>query len=320
MARRIALVSFMVLWLLPMLILAQSKSHYTFKLVPLGVMGGIDESNLSAYMLAPKGSSNYVCLDAGTLHYGIEQAVKNKVFTVGADKVLKQYIKGYLISHAHLDHVAGLIINSPDDSAKTIYGLASCLQTLQTHYFTWDSWANFADEGEKPLLKKYHYQVLTPDSTLAIKNTAMTVKAFPLSHSNLTSTAFLVEDDGNYLLYLGDTGPDEVEKSQNLHNLWKAVAPLVANKKLKAMMIETSFPDEQPDKTLFGHLTPHWLMKEMDDLASLSGNGTLKGFNVIITHEKPPKYKMDEIKRQLNAENKLQLNLVFPQQGKPIDL
>jgi len=43
-------------------------------------------------------------------------------------------------------------------------------------------------------------------------------------------------------------------------------------------MIETSFPNEQPDKTLFGHLTPNWLMKEMDDLAALTGSNALKGF------------------------------------------
>ena len=260
----------------------------SFKIVPLGVEGGIDESNLSAYMIAANGNNDYICLDAGTLHYGIEKAISNKVFSIPAEQVLKQYIKGYLISHAHLDHVAGLIINSPDDTAKTIYGLASCIATIKTHYFTWESWANFTDEGEAPLLKKYHYQILMPDSIADIKNTGMTVKAFPLSHSNLTSTAFLINSHDAYLLYLGDTGPDEVEKSHNLHILWKKIAPLVKSKKLKAIMIETSFPDEQPDKTLFGHFTPRWLMTEMNDLAGLTGNNALKGFNVIITHVKPP--------------------------------
>jgi 3',5'-cyclic-nucleotide phosphodiesterase len=292
----------------------------SFKIVPLGVEGGIDESNLSAYMVAASGTSNYICLDAGTLHYGIEKAVHNKVFSTPTEQVLKQYIKGYFISHAHLDHVAGLIINSPDDTAKTIYGLMSTLETLKTRYFTWESWANFTDQGETPLLKKYHYQALGPDSIYPIKNTGMTVKVFPLSHSNLTSTAFLINSNENYLLYLGDTGPDEVEKSQNLHNLWQAIAPLVRSKELKAIMIETSFPDEQPDKTLFGHLTPHWLMKEMQDLAELTGADALKGFNVIITHEKPPQVNMDKIKAQLKAENTLKLHLIFPEQGKLIDL
>ncbi len=292
----------------------------SFKIVPLGVKGGIDESNLSAYMVAASGTNNYICLDAGTLHYGIEKAISNKVFSIPAEQVLKQYIKGYFISHAHLDHVAGLDINSPDDTAKTIYGLASCLETIKTHYFTWESWANFADEGEAPLLKKYHYQVIAPDSVYAIKNTGMNVKAFPLSHSNLTSTAFLVNSKDAYILYLGDTGPDEIEKSNNLNKLWQAIAPLVKSKKLKAIMIETSFPDEQPDKTLFGHLTPRWLMQEMNDLATLTGKDALKGFHLIITHVKPPQVNIDKIKTQLRTENTLQLNLIFPEQGKAIDL
>jgi cAMP phosphodiesterase len=299
---------------------AQTKTLSSFKIVPLGVMGGIDESNLSAYMVAAEGTTNYICLDAGTLHYGIEKAISNKVFPISVDDVLRRYIKGYFISHAHLDHVAGLIINSPDDTAKNIYGLASTLQTIKSDYFTWESWANFADDGEAPLLKKYHYETLTPDSVISIKNTGLKVQAFPLSHSNLTSTAFLVSSGDAYILYLGDTGPDAVEKSQNLHQLWMAVAPLIKGKKLNAIMIETSFPDEQPDKTLFGHLTPHWLMTEMNDLGTLTGINALKGFNIIITHVKPPQINIAKLKQELKAENLLGLNLIFPVQGKAIDL
>jgi len=305
----------LIILLLPCFAFSQN-----FKIVPLGIKGGIDESNLSAYMVAGTGTDNYICLDAGTLYYGIEKAISNKVFSIPAEQVLRKYIKGYFISHAHLDHVSGLIINSPDDTVKNIYALASCIETIKTHYFTWESWANFANEGEKPALSKYHYKVLKPDSIAQIQNTDMTVQAFPLSHSNLTSAAFLIRSNDAYLLYLGDTGPDEVEKSTNLHNLWQAIAPLIKNKKLKAVMIETSFPDEQPDKTLFGHLTPHWLMKEMDVLALLTGKEALNGFNLIITHVKPPQVNIDKIKVQLKVENGLHLNLIFPEQGVAIEL
>jgi len=290
-----------------------------FKIIPLGVKGGIDESNLSAYMVAPAKSNEYICLDAGTLHYGIEKAIENHVFNIPAEQVLRKYIKGYFISHSHLDHLAGLIISSPDDTVKNIYALSDCIETFKSKYFTWKSWANFADEGESPQLKKYHYKVLTPGEEIPAENTNMMVRAFPLSHSNLTSTAFLVRSNDDYLLYLGDTGPDEIEKSHNLDALWQAIAPLIREKKLKAMMIEVSFPDEQPDKTLFGHLTPHWLMKEMDELEKLAGQGSLKGFNLVVTHVKPPQTNIDRLKKQVAAENKLQLNLVFPEQGKALN-
>jgi len=292
-----------------------AQAGHAFKLVPLGVKGGIDESNLSAYMMAPVTSDRFVCLDVGTLHAGIEKAIEHKVFRVPAEKVLRNYIKGYLVSHSHLDHLAGLIINSPDDTAKSIYAFADCIETFKTHYFTWKSWANFADEGEAPQLKKYHYVSLKPDSETHIINTEMYVKAFPLSHSNLTSTAFLVRSVESYVLYLGDTGPDEVEKSHNMEHVWQAIAPLVKQKKLKAIMIEVSFPDEQPDKTLFGHLTPRWLMKELHELEKLSGQGSLKEFKLIVTHVKPPEKSIEKIKKEIAAENDLQLKLIFPQQG-----
>jgi cAMP phosphodiesterase len=310
---------FLIFLLVNLVSFAQDKNSTAFKVVPLGVKGGIDESNLSAYMLAPVNSNNYVCLDAGTLHAGIEKAIGNKVFTVPAEVVLRKYIKGYLISHSHLDHLSGLIMNSPDDTIKNIYAFADCIETFKTHYFTWKSWANFADDGEAPQLKKYHYKVLNPGEEIPVENTQMWVKAFPLSHSNLTSTAFLVRNNDSYMLYLGDTGPDEIEKKHTLELLWQAIAPLIREKKLKAIMIEVSFADEQPDKTLFGHLTPHWLMKELKELEGLSGQGSLKGFNIVITHVKPPQSSIERIKKQLAAENELQLKLIYPEQGKALN-
>lgn len=298
--------------------LAQTKP--AFKIVPLGVYGGSDESNLSAYMLAPVGSNAYICLDAGTLHAGIEKARANHIFYVDADTVLTRFIKGYLISHAHLDHVAGLIINSPDDSPKKIYGLPYTLNVLRDNYFTWKSWANFGSDGDKPILNKYHYTPLVPGVKTPIDNTSMSVQAFVLSHGNpYESTAFLIQNGNSYILYLGDTGADEIEKSDKLHQLWVYIAPLIKAKQVKAIMIETSFANEQPDKQLFGHLTPRLLMNEMDVLSKLAGPGAMKGFPIVITHLKPYGNHIAQIKKQLAAANTLQLKLVYPEQGRMLE-
>lgn len=288
----------------------------SFKVVPLGIKGGIDESNLSAYMVAPYGTNNYICLDAGTIHAGIQKAIEHKVFSIPAEQVLKQYIKAYFISHSHLDHLSGLLINSPDDTTKTIYANADCIEVFKNNYFTWKSWANFANEGEKPQLSKYKYEVILPGKEVSVANTRLTVLSFPLSHSNLQSTAFLVNNNGKYLLYLGDTGPDEVERSTNLKLLWQAIAPLIKAGKLKALMIEVSFPNEQPDKTLFGHLTPIWLMKEMAVLEQFTSTKAMQSFKLVVTHVKPPQSKIERIKMQLKAANTLKLNIVYPAQGK----
>ncbi|RFZ95222.1 3',5'-cyclic-nucleotide phosphodiesterase [Mucilaginibacter conchicola] len=302
---------------LPITLFAQVKTKPSFKIVPLGVLGGIDESNMSAYMLAPVGSAQYICLDAGTIHYGLQKAVDNKVFRSSAEQVMKHNIKGYFISHAHLDHLAGMVINSPEDTVKNVYGLASTIETLKTHYFTWESWANFADDGGAPQLKKYHYKILTPTEQQPIENTDMLVTAFPLAHSNLTSTAFLIKSGEDYVLYLGDTGADAIEKSQNLNKLWEAVGPLVKMGRLKALMIEVSFPNEQPDKSLFGHLTPKLLMNELGLLQKIAGT-SIKGLNVVITHLKPPYKNILKIKQQLKAGNTLGVKLTYPGQGKAL--
>ncbi|WP_440134435.1 MBL fold metallo-hydrolase [Chitinophaga sancti] len=289
----------------------------SFQVIPLGVKGGTDESNLSAYMIAPMGSDNYVCLDAGTLHYGIEKAIHAKLLSGNAADVLKRNIKGFLISHGHLDHLAGMVINSPDDSTKQIYGLDYCLDILKDKYFSWKSWANFADEGEKPLLNKYHYTLLSPGVEAPLQNTGMQVTAFPLAHSSpYQSTAFLVRHHEAYVLYLGDTGADSVEHADKLHQLWQQVAPLLKSKQLKGLFIEVSFANQQADKLLFGHLTPHWLMSELQDLASLAGASALKDFPVVITHIKPGGNREQLIPQQLKAYNPLQVKLIIPEQAK----
>lgn len=318
--RRYQILFSVALILIAFLGFAQIKSHHTFRVIPLGVEGGINESNLSSYMLAVHGTGSYVCLDAGTLHAGLVKAVANGVFKLPPSELLRTKIKGYLVSHPHLDHVAGLIINSPDDSNKNIYALPFCLKTLVHNYFTWDSWANFGDEGEMPQLKKYHYVSLDENAETPLNQTKMFVRPFLLSHSSPSlSTAFLVRYDSSYLLYLGDTGSDSIEKSDKLMNLWQHVAPLISTKQLKAIFIEVSFPDSQPVNSLFGHLTPGLLMREMQKLASLCGAKSIKGFPVVITHTKPNGNDEQKIKNELIKLNSLQLKLVFPKQGVPLN-
>ena len=222
-----------------------------------------------------------------------------------------------MISHAHLDHVSGLIINSAADSSKTVYATNKCMEMIQKHYFNDETWVNFGDKGPGKPLKRYHFQTLNTNEETVITNTSMTVKAFPLSHGNpFESTAFLIKNADSYILYLGDTGPDAVEKSTYLSDLWKTIAPLIKTKKLKGIFIEVSFPNEQSDQFLYGHLTPNHLMKELHLLEELAGKDTLKGFKIIITHLKPPAKNIVKIKEQLKEQNDLGLKIIYPEQGK----
>jgi cAMP phosphodiesterase len=300
--------------------ITSSAQKPAFTVIPLGVRGGLDESNLSAYLVAAAGTGDYVCLDAGTLYAGIRKAVDNGTLPPPVSAILRSSIKDYFISHPHLDHLAGLIINSPDDSTKNIYGLPSCLHVLQDKYFSWQSWANFGDAGETPQLKKYHYVPMEPGNEITANATNIGVQAFSLSHGNpYESTAFLLHNGDDYLLYFGDTGADSVEHSNKLNHVWTVITPLVKSGHLKALFIEVSFPDEQPVKSLFGHLTPALLTRELRNLAALTGDAALQGLPVVITHRKPGGDQEEKIQKELQANNPLRVTFIFPEQGRRLD-
>ena len=54
---------------------AKSQS---FDVVPLGIYGGEKEDNLSSYLVSVAGKNNFLCLDAGTINFGIQKAIENK--------------------------------------------------------------------------------------------------------------------------------------------------------------------------------------------------------------------------------------------------
>ncbi|HKU93862.1 MAG TPA: 3',5'-cyclic-nucleotide phosphodiesterase [Vineibacter sp.] len=299
-----------------------------FDVVALGALGGIQDGNLSAFLIRPHNDDNAVTCDAGALVNGLRVADEKGAFahiTVPADValsrvgyVLTHKIKGYLISHAHLDHVAGLVIASPDDSKKPIYTLPSVGTALVETYFNWRAWPNFTDRGKEPQLKKFTMTDLTPGTAIAIKDTRMTVTGFPLSHGGVESTAFLIESDGEGVLCFGDTGPDDVEKTTRMKDIWSAVADRVKQRRLKAIVIESSYTSDRPDNLLFGHLTPKWILKSLRELDALAGGNALKDLPVIISHIKyalTPEQPQARMLAELEAGNDVGVRFILPQQG-----
>jgi cAMP phosphodiesterase len=294
-----------------------------FVIIPLGVSGGLDESNLSSYLVKVENESQFISLDAGTIYSGIKKAMEKGTFTPFTDpqEVQKKYINSYFISHGHLDHTAGLILNSPTDNFnKKIYAIPSVIEIIKTHYFNSKSWPNFGNEGNQPVIGKYHYTYLVPEEEVSVEGTSLFITPFLLSHDNpYESTAFLVRNYCQYILYLGDTGADKIEKSNRIANLWNHIAPLIKNGQLKSIMIEVSFTNDMPNSSLYGHLNTKWLMEEMDNLYNIAGDN-LKDVVILITHIKPCIDCKTTIIDEINKANHRGLKFYFPKQGELITL
>lgn len=291
-----------------------------FRVVVLGCQGGLVESNLSSYLLCTPDRSGYLGLDAGTLASGIKVAVQKG--SLEDEEAALHHIKGYLISHAHFDHLAGLVIDSPEDSKKPVVGLDSTIDALRDHVFRCPVWSNFADEGPNPI-GRYHYQRVKPGVSFKVADCPWDIQALPLSHSDQLSTAYILTSARGVLVYCGDTGPDAVEGGQRMLELWKKLAPDVASGRLKGIFLEVSFPDGRSNKSLFGHLTPTWMMREMHRLAELAGPAKMRGLRVVVSHVKPALGKgpgpRKLIEEQLRAHNDLGIDFVFPEQGQALE-
>jgi cAMP phosphodiesterase len=303
--------------------------------VIFGCGGGPREDNVSGYMLFPSGApAEAIALDAGTLTVGIRRADElgnlwdfrvPSGSNLSREGYVYQNLKAYLISHAHLDHMAAQYLNGPADiygAAKPIMGIQSTIDNIANGVYNWQTWPDMVGLGY------YKYAVLSPGVETPIPGTSMTVEAFVVSHdAPYESTAFLVRSGDDYVLYVGDVGPEGVEGTGLITAVWQRVAPLIADGSLLGMFLEVSYAEGRADDLLFGHLTPSWMMAEMHTLAQLVDASdpyrALTGFPIIVTHIKPV-FQMVEpprslIERQLAELNDLGINFIFPYQGMRVD-
>ncbi len=307
----------------------------SFEVIALGVQGGLEDGDLSAWLARAPGEDRYIAMDAGTLLPGLRRAYDQGAFErlpIPADTaltppgyLLREAIAGYFVSHPHLDHVAGLLIAATDDARKPIYGLASTLDGLSRDYFNWNAWPNFADRGAPPALGQYRLAAQPPEQWFAIEGTSLHGLLLPLQHDRMQSSLLLLRAGDAYLAYFGDTGPDAVQHSTRMAEAWRTLAPLVRRGALKGIVIETSYPDDVPDDRLYGHLTPRWLTRELHVLAEQAGGAAaLRGLPVVIGHIKPSlqagRDARELIEAQLQAGNDLQVRYLLPRQGQRLEL
>ncbi|EAW07340.1 3',5'-cyclic-nucleotide phosphodiesterase PDE1 [Aspergillus clavatus NRRL 1] len=150
----------------------------TFQVIVLGPTGGPREDSLTGLLVrstATNWSTNSViAVDAGTLVSGIIYTLeKNHIETkdgvhmmndgpfaglrlpyetaqANAAHIFRDIIGAVLITHAHLDHLSGLAINTPmleaGNGPKPLAALPSIVAAIKNHMFNDVIWPNLSDE------------------------------------------------------------------------------------------------------------------------------------------------------------------------------
>lgn len=207
----------------------------------LGCSGGIGAGSRTTALLV----DNDVLIDAGT---GVGDLALADL----------QGIRHVFLTHAHLDHIAGLpmlvdsIFDTDFDVPLTVYAREETLRALQAHLFNDVIWPDFAKlpSPEHPMLR---YEVCSPGDTVCIDDREF--YAVDVMHS-VPSLGFTVQNSGAVFAVSGDTKSNET--------LWPV---LNRCNDLKVLVIEVSFPNEREAlATEAGHYCPKTLTRDLERL------------------------------------------------------
>jgi len=212
---------------------------------------------------------DFLLLDAGTVSLSLDLESQTKITHI-------------FLTHAHLDHIKAIpflvdnIVATHGLGKITILSGRDVIADLKRNVFNNKIWPDFTllPSSHNPIMR---YQVVSTRKPIEVRD--YRIFSTRVSHSVPAYGYVVADSTGEALVYTGDTGPTD--------RLWKRIKGF----KVKALIIETSFPDEMSRLALdSGHLTPSLLHKELRKLPVLPDH-------IYITHLKP--YYREEIKRQL---------------------
>ena len=211
------------------------------KLKVLGAYGSEGQGQRPSAFLV----DDHILVDAGTVG--------------GALSVAEQAeIDHALISHAHLDHIAGLAYLTDTLAMLTperhvvVASIAPVIDALRIHAFNDILWPDFTGipSGSRPVLG---FRTLMEDGEARVGELWVTPVA--VDHT-VPTTGYVIHDGETGFVYSGDTGPTE--------RLWRVAREM---RGLKALVVETAFPNRLDALArVSGHLTPEMLRREIDKM------------------------------------------------------
>ena len=155
-------------------------------------------------------------------------------------------VQQVLLTHAHIDHVAGLpilldTVYCLNSTPPTVYGTRDTLEILQRDLFNDRLMPDFIGMSNRmtPFL---HLKEIEPNRPFRIGRYSIT--ALPVDHT-IPTVAYLIDDQTSTVAIITDTAP-----------IPEVMKPLARWPRLRAVFLECSFPDRLLDlATISKHLT-----------------------------------------------------------------
>jgi len=162
-----------------------------------------------------------------------------------------------LVTHTHLDHIKDIAFFADNIVLRKKYPVdimttQGIIDTLRAYIFNDIIWPDFSviPNPENPVIR---FCPIEPGIAYPLNNVIIT--AIKVNHT-VETVAYVIEFKGGSVIFVGDTGPTE--------DIWAIANKL---KDLKAIFIETSFPNDMKDiAEAAGHFTPESFGDELKKL------------------------------------------------------
>lgn len=182
-----------------------------------------------------------VAIDAGSLAMATSDAQKQK-------------IRDIVLTHAHLDHIAGLPLFIDDLFAVLtepirIYAIEEVVEILEKHIFNWEVYPRFSElsNANGSILE---YKIITPNENFEIGN--LNFLPIRVNHK-VPSVGYSVSDEISTIAITSDTSKMDL--------FWNEINIIP---KLSTILIECAFPNELIELAdASHHLTPDVLKAEV---------------------------------------------------------
>lgn len=234
------------------------------------------EQRLTSFLIDDR-----VSVDAGSLAFGLSDEQRRTVRDV-------------LITHTHIDHVAGLPLFIDDlfgllDRPVRVHATPEVIHLLERDLFNWTICPRFSElhNGRTRVVEYVPFAIGEEFDFGHLR-----VVAVPVNH-NVPTVGLIVSDRRTTVAFSSDTAETD--------EFWRLVNSVA---RLDALMIEASFPDAMREVAAASkHLTPATLERELDKL-------THADVPVLAVHLKAP-YR-EAIVRELAALDIQNLSVMEP--------